>query len=421
VVKNREVVGFIVIALLSAATYYNFFLDDAFISLRYAKNLAEHGSLSYNLGERVEGITNFGHTLLLSFFRTYRHPLFMIKLVSLLGFIASVILFYFITENKGITLLLAIDGFYSAWANDGLETSVFTTLLLLGLLLAEKKHFLSSGLVLGFSSWWRIEGLLLGAILFYKYKDKRQLWFIAPFTLLSAFRLWYFGSLIPHTFPAKLALYNIFLSGWDKLFMVFVKIAAVSVFYPLLIFNYLKNIRDPVAWFPLLLFFGYSMTPIGGLRYIAYGVPFLLLFTKKVPKAYFVYVLLVSLGLHFYLMGQGPSMEAFTSVSKNIASLNDGSPVAVADAGLLGFYQNDTRVIDVLGLNSKEASDYLFRRDFIGLCSYLKSQDIKYAVLSQDKVSLELEKCLNFCNRSFTKSYAPLVYSGATIKVYECG
>ncbi len=36
-----------------------FLCDDAFISFRYAVNLAHHGALEYNLGERVEGYTNF--------------------------------------------------------------------------------------------------------------------------------------------------------------------------------------------------------------------------------------------------------------------------------------------------------------------------------------------------------------------------
>ena len=36
------------------------------ISFRYALNLAEHGELTYNLGERVEGYTNFLWTILMS-------------------------------------------------------------------------------------------------------------------------------------------------------------------------------------------------------------------------------------------------------------------------------------------------------------------------------------------------------------------
>ncbi|MEZ4382487.1 MAG: hypothetical protein R3A79_14215 [Nannocystaceae bacterium] len=42
-----------------------FVCDDAFISFRYARNLARFGALEYNLGERVEGYTNFLWVLVL--------------------------------------------------------------------------------------------------------------------------------------------------------------------------------------------------------------------------------------------------------------------------------------------------------------------------------------------------------------------
>ena len=45
---------------------FNFVTDDAFISFVYAKNLVEHGALVFNLGERVEGYTNFLWTLLVA-------------------------------------------------------------------------------------------------------------------------------------------------------------------------------------------------------------------------------------------------------------------------------------------------------------------------------------------------------------------
>ena len=41
-------------------------LDDAFISFRYAHNLAAGHGLVYNVGERVEGFTNLLWTLLLA-------------------------------------------------------------------------------------------------------------------------------------------------------------------------------------------------------------------------------------------------------------------------------------------------------------------------------------------------------------------
>ncbi len=44
-----------------------FFCDDAFISFRYASNLARYGALEFNLGERIEGYTNFLWVLVLAF------------------------------------------------------------------------------------------------------------------------------------------------------------------------------------------------------------------------------------------------------------------------------------------------------------------------------------------------------------------
>ena len=39
--------------------------DDAYISFVYSRNFAEHGQLVFNLGDRVEGYTNFLWTVLL--------------------------------------------------------------------------------------------------------------------------------------------------------------------------------------------------------------------------------------------------------------------------------------------------------------------------------------------------------------------
>ena len=54
-------------ALVAHSLAFDFVTDDAFISFVYAKNLARHGQLVFNLGEHpVEGYTNFLWTLLLA-------------------------------------------------------------------------------------------------------------------------------------------------------------------------------------------------------------------------------------------------------------------------------------------------------------------------------------------------------------------
>src|SRR5437867_13225676 len=55
-------------ALVAHSLVWNFVTDDAYISFVYARNLARHGQLVFNLGERVEGYTNFLWTVLLAGF-----------------------------------------------------------------------------------------------------------------------------------------------------------------------------------------------------------------------------------------------------------------------------------------------------------------------------------------------------------------
>src|SRR5262249_33111589 len=52
--------------LVAHSLVWNFVTDDAFISFVYSRNLAEHGQLVFNLGERVEGYTNFLWTVILA-------------------------------------------------------------------------------------------------------------------------------------------------------------------------------------------------------------------------------------------------------------------------------------------------------------------------------------------------------------------
>src|SRR5437016_4516561 len=52
--------------LLGHSLLFNFVTDDAYISFRYARSLAERGELTFNPGERVEGYTNFLWTVLLA-------------------------------------------------------------------------------------------------------------------------------------------------------------------------------------------------------------------------------------------------------------------------------------------------------------------------------------------------------------------
>ncbi|MBN97985.1 MAG: hypothetical protein CME16_01875, partial [Gemmatimonadetes bacterium] len=62
---NRALLGAVCLGYLLHVLHYNFIADDAFITLRYAQNLASGDGLVFNLGERVEGFTSPLWTLLL--------------------------------------------------------------------------------------------------------------------------------------------------------------------------------------------------------------------------------------------------------------------------------------------------------------------------------------------------------------------
>src|ERR1700759_5212366 len=59
------VLGAAAIVLILHPLAYDFVTDDAYISFVFSRNLAEHGQLTFNLGQPVEGYTNFLWTFVL--------------------------------------------------------------------------------------------------------------------------------------------------------------------------------------------------------------------------------------------------------------------------------------------------------------------------------------------------------------------
>lgn len=80
-----------------------FFHDDALISLRYARNLALHGDLGWNLGEAAEGYTNFLHVILsAALIRIGLDPMMAAQLINWIAFGALVPLSWALTGGFGL-------------------------------------------------------------------------------------------------------------------------------------------------------------------------------------------------------------------------------------------------------------------------------------------------------------------------------
>jgi hypothetical protein len=213
--------------LLLAVHYAGFTLDDAFITFRYAKHLAEHGTLAWNLGQDpVEGFTSFLWVLLnAGALKVGVRPLLFSKGLSILSVLLSIyILLWKGTDHPwplqlGIPAALGLSPAMAVLTVQGLETTV-TALLLLGVgatsirvvATPTQRRFLiwyGSAFLAGLA---RPDTLVFSAGTFaalcglFLTSDRSTLrsflWTSLPFVLLGlaymSWRIWYFGYLLPN-------------------------------------------------------------------------------------------------------------------------------------------------------------------------------------------------------------------------------
>jgi hypothetical protein len=227
----------LVLALLSSAILafayqslsYRYLSDDAFISFRYAQNWAKGSGPVYNTGDRVEGYTNFLWMAILT--GLYRLGADIVLSARGLGFglgVAIILLTYRFSLRWHSACsfwtvlapgLLALNLSFAVWAIAGLETHLFTFLVLLAAFLhldelREPSRFPWSAVALAMCVMTRPDGLVfvgltgLHRLWIHRGRISRQdvLWGLA-FCLLYVpyyvWRLWYYGYPFPNTFYAK--------------------------------------------------------------------------------------------------------------------------------------------------------------------------------------------------------------------------
>lgn len=233
-------------ALLVAAMWRvrPFTIDDAYISFRYARNLARGLGLVFNAGERIEGYTNFLWTVLLA--GGVRLGLDPDALAKVLGGAAALgaLGAAYLLERRVLALrgvpalspwLLASSIAFSGYAVFGLETALFVFLVLAGteLLFREndresaatlaagsppplawlgtREGFPFSGLLFGLAGLTRPEAplflgipmLFLGRRFFGRQNLLRGVVFVAPIALHMLWRHGYYGTWLPNTLSAK--------------------------------------------------------------------------------------------------------------------------------------------------------------------------------------------------------------------------
>ena len=115
--------------------YFPYIVDDAFISLRYARNLTNGLGLVFNAGERVEGYSNFSWVMIEALLMRLNFPFITsIKLLGLASAVATALLGFLLARRvfgKGpeglvagfIALtLICLNTSIAVWSQAGLET-----------------------------------------------------------------------------------------------------------------------------------------------------------------------------------------------------------------------------------------------------------------------------------------------------------
>ena len=291
-------------------------VDDAFISFRYAANLAEGHGLVFNQGEKVEGYTNFLWTLLLAGGAALGLdlPLLSVALAAAAGIAAIVLLARLariaLPDNPLLAalppLLWAALGSQPRFVVSGMETLLFAALLLLALerLLVARRP-VAAGAAFALAAMTRPEGgvywLLTAAWALLRgpgaagERQRTALRLGAAFTALYLpYFLWrwaYYGWLLPNTFYVKATGFTWSRIGrgaeqllvlveqwnaWPLLVLALLTLPALrSDRFVLLGWGW---IAATVAYF---LWVGGDFLPFFGPRFLLPALPFLLIFAAQ--------------------------------------------------------------------------------------------------------------------------------------------
>ena len=227
-----------------SVNHYNSFpLDDPWIHLQFAKNLAEYGSFSYFRNELVTaGSTSPIYTIILAagFFVT-KNEMWLSYIIGILFFALSVFYFYrlsgtFFPKDNWLAisaaLLLVLDKWINFISVTGMETTLYIFLLVASYYYYRKMNAIGFAVTLGLTFWTRPDALAFIAAIAADYffrvylknrspKEntgielfaKKDLYKIAGIfgIIVGAYFAMNFlisGSLLPNTYSAKLAYYS---------------------------------------------------------------------------------------------------------------------------------------------------------------------------------------------------------------------
>ena len=411
--ERRWMVAVVALAIFVLFPYRHFAGDDAYISFRFAQNLATAHGFSFNPDQPTYGSTSPLWVGLLA--ATGRAGFSIIDGGHLLDALSALLLIPVFFRLSGVYIaslhmrviasaLLILDPWFVRWAMSGME-NVLALLLLCVVMLAQQRQRGRAGvsviapLCCGLGILTRPEFAVFGALLFVDtiafektYRTKK----VAIYSLVGAMVImpwlvyaWaHFGTIVPNTITAKISRNRgASLFGTLKYFGSFFTFEATGLALVLLlefkrILTVLRNPEGQSRWFlpvswmlALPTFYAVGGAPVAG-RYLLLGLPaylllgvrgweLLLALGARQPWVRATVVAFVALTLalvmdvqaryDWYLTkwpeGMSPRLVELARWLRANAGPDD--LIAADQVGVLGYF-SERRILDVAGLISPE-------------------------------------------------------------------
>lgn len=393
------------LSILFFRIYGNLAQDDAFITFRYAKNIAAGKGFVYNEGEWVLGTTTPLYTLVLAaaayLTKADIVPIsIFINILSL--WVASGIFFELgkkaqPPESAFLALIFITNPLLRNFI--GMESYFLLCFLLLTIYCYLQKKYALTGILNGFLILIRYEMVFLSFILFVwdVIKNKKFPWWMVSGGILVliwvAYAYFVFGSPIPLSASAKLAApKHSFLVGGAAYIYLLIKefplyylvflIAVVGIwgtikfisektaYLFLLVFSLLywgaaSLFAGSFPWYYAPLLPGFSILVLFGIHHLSMPPRFVIKKWKKTTTQHLSWVLfLVVFSLQVFFLGKSfyTTKDQFGDnrffAYKQIADLVKTDPdvnksIASFEIGYLGYY-SESKIIDIAGLVSPE-------------------------------------------------------------------
>ena len=374
---------------------YRVTMDDFFITMRYARNLADGNGFVFNPGERVLGTTTPLLCLLMAVFSFFgMSEILAAKLIcSLALFGASIYIYrYFkLTRQEPLGFAAGLLVFFimplkQLWGN---EVPLCIFFIIGSLYYYKKEKWAVSAMFQSFYALTRMEGLLflfiLNALLFWKKRKIIRGTLIPPTLILLPwfiFSYLYFGDFFPNTLYAKAKQGGVEIwSPFSVYFIKTLKLLFLNGQWPFMsllawfgIFQLMKNrhflllswigihqlsyliigVPGNYEWYFYPLWILFPLTVAGGIHFFAGSADKLKLIRgrcKIVFAAFLCFMIFISLRQP-YLNGFFLSRyNLYKTSTSYITEHYEGKMEVIADEiGIFGYYLPEKIILDTAGL-----------------------------------------------------------------------